>query len=201
MPPKILLADDHSMIRKGVKVLCERTLGFSEVGEVASCNELMKELGKKEYTHLLLDINLSDGSSLEVLPNIRRVYPRLQIAVLTMQPTAVYSNVLRKYGVHHIIHKAAHEDDTSRQLRQFFKSEQPARVAAETKQANPFKDLSARELEILHYMLRGLGTKEISENLNLTMSTISTVKANIFLKTKTNNPMELKELATAYNLN
>src|ERR1700730_17319044 len=70
MQPQILLADDHSMIRKGLKLLLQLHLSFTEVSEVVSCNELMKELSKKKYTHLVLDIILSDGSTLEILPTI-----------------------------------------------------------------------------------------------------------------------------------
>ncbi|MBS1664184.1 MAG: response regulator [Bacteroidetes bacterium] len=86
MQPQILLADDHSMIRKGLKLLLQLHLGFTDVSEVVSCNELMKELSRKKYTHLVLDIILSDGSTLEILPNIQRLYPDLQIMVFSMQP-------------------------------------------------------------------------------------------------------------------
>jgi len=75
MQPQILLADDHSMIRKGLKLLLQLHFGFTDVNEVVSCNELMSQLTRKKYTHLVLDIILADGSTLEILPNIRRVYP------------------------------------------------------------------------------------------------------------------------------
>ena len=65
MQPQILLADDHSMIRKGLKLLLQVHLNFTEVSEVTSCNELLKELTKKKFTHLVLDIILSDGNTLE----------------------------------------------------------------------------------------------------------------------------------------
>ena len=79
MPPKILLADDHSMIRKGIKILCEHNLGYKGVEEVTNCNQLMRSLARTKFTHLILDINLSDGNSLEILPNIRSLYPELKI--------------------------------------------------------------------------------------------------------------------------
>src|SRR3569833_3122073 len=94
MQPKILLADDHSMIRKGLRASFKFELGYTDVAEVSNCNELMKELKNIRYTHLILDINLSDGSSLEVLPNIKQLYPELKIAVLSMQPAAIYAKVL-----------------------------------------------------------------------------------------------------------
>jgi len=66
---------------------------------------------------------------------------------------------------------------------------------------NPFSALAPRELEILHYVLKGLGTKEIAQTLNVKMNTVSTVKNRIFEKTLTTNLKELIELATLYNVN
>ena len=71
MSPKILLADDHSMITKGVKLICELNMGLTEVREVTSCKDLLRELENKRFTHLVLDINLSDGSSIDILPTIK----------------------------------------------------------------------------------------------------------------------------------
>ena len=67
--------------------------------------------------------------------------------------------------------------------------------------SNPFVAVAPRELEILHYVLKGMGTKEIGETLNLKMNTISTIKTRIFQKTEANNLKELIELATLYNVN
>ncbi|HVS95904.1 MAG TPA: response regulator transcription factor [Puia sp.] len=201
MQPVILLADDHSMIRKGLRSSFQFDLGYTNVTEVNSCNELMSQLKKKIFTHLILDINLSDGSSLEILPNIRRLYPRLQIAVLTMQPAAVFRNVLKQYGVFHFLHKAASEEDTTRMLSQFLQNEQPARLPADADgMSNPFLGLSSRELEVLHYLLKGSGTNEIGERLNLKQNTISTFKTRIFEKTGTRNIQELAELAHVYKI-
>lgn len=196
MHTKILLADDHSMIRKGLKLLCEWQLGFTDVQAVTSCSELMKELAKKMYTHLVLDINLSDGSSLEVLPNIRSLYPHLQICILSMQPASIYSRPLKGYGITHFISKAALEEDTIRSLRQFLQNEPSVREPSITQSNSPFSAFTPRELEILHYMLKGIGTNEIAKALNLKWNTISTVKNRIFEKTTTTNLIELKELAT-----
>jgi two-component system, NarL family, invasion response regulator UvrY len=200
MQPKILIADDHVMIRKGIRVLCELNLGINEVYEVTNCNELMKELTKKNYTHLVLDINLSDGSCLEVLPNIRNLYPSLQITIFSMQPPGVYRKALKELGIKRFISKSAPEEDTIRMLREFLQNEQTSYSDLDDKENNPFADLSPRELQILHYVLKGVTTVEIAKALNLKWNTISTVKNRIFVKTNTNNPIELKELATLYKV-
>ena len=105
MQPNILLADDHSIIRNGLKLYIQFNLGYTDVSEVSSCNGLMSELVKKKYTHLILDIILTDGSTLEVIPNIRKVYPNLNIMIFSMQPMEVYGEALKQYGINYYLSK------------------------------------------------------------------------------------------------
>lgn len=201
MPPKVLLADDHSMIRKAVRLLCQVQMELAEIGEVASCKELVLKLEEKGYTHLVLDLNLSDGSSLNILPDIRNGYPDLKIAVLTVQADNIYHDLLRKYGIDYFINKTADADDTVQQLGRFFRNERLSRgkpVAAESR--NPFSGIAPRELQVLQFWLRGTGTKETARLLGVTMSTVSTVKAKILEKTNTGNFVELSELAKLYKI-
>jgi two-component system invasion response regulator UvrY len=201
MQPKILIADDHSMIRKGLKLHVQLTLGFTDIEEVGTCNELMKELVKNKFTHLILDIILSDGNTLEVIPNIRRVYPDLNILVFSMQPAEIYGEAVKQYGINYYMSKSVGEDEMILTLQKFIQNELPQKRNDIHHQDNPFKTLAPRELEILHYVLKGIGTKEISENLNLKMNTVSTIKTRIYEKTNAGNIKELIELATLYNVN
>ncbi len=155
MSPRILLADDHSMIRKGVRLLCEGEMGLSEIGEVTSCKELVSKLAFEVYTHLVLDLNLADGSSIDILPHIRDSYPQLKIAVLTVQADNIYHDLLKRYGIDCFINKTAGAEDTAQQLVRFFRNERSgrSRVAA-TESKNPFSDIAPRELQILQYWLQ-----------------------------------------------
>lgn len=201
MEPKILIADDHSMIRKGLKLHMQLTLGYNDLHEVGTCNELMKELVKSKYTHLILDIILSDGSTLEVIPNIRRVYPDLHILIFSMQPAEIYGEALKQYGISYYMSKSVGEEEMIQVLQKFMHNEEPVRQNNIHMHDNPFTSLAPRELEILHYVLKGIGTKDIAETLNLKMNTISTIKTRIFEKTTAGNIKELMELATLYNVN
>lgn len=201
MQPKILIADDHSMIRKGLKLHMQLTLGYNDLQEVGTCNELMTELVKHKYTHLILDIILSDGSTLEVIPNIRRVYPDLHILIFSMQPAEIYGEALKQYGISYYMSKSVGEEEMVQILQKFMHNETPVRQNNMNVQDNPFTSLAPRELEILHYILKGIGTKDIADTLNLKMNTISTIKTRIFEKTTAGNIKELMELATLYNVN
>lgn len=202
MSPKILIADDHSMIRKGLKIDIQLNFNITDVYEVASCNELMKELVKRKYTHLILDIILTDGSTLEVIPNIKKVYPDLQIMVFSMQPAEVYGEALKQYDIQYYLSKSVNEETITLSLKKFLQNEQlPKTTNTFINKQNPFRALAPRELEILHYLLKGSGTKEIAELLNLKMNTVSTIKTRIYEKTNASNIRELLELASLYNVN
>ena len=200
MTPNILLADDHSMIRKGVKLLCESEMGLSEVHEVASCKELLRTLAKKDFTHLVLDLNLSDGSSLDVLPEIRTSYPDLQIAVLTVSSDTIYYDLLKRSGIEYFINKTAQAEDTARLLGRFFRNEKLSRSKPGAGNQNPFSEITTREMQVLQHWLQGRGTKETASLMGITMSTVSTVKATILEKTKTLNFVQLNEMARLYKI-
>src|SRR6185436_7957642 len=157
MQPYILIADDHSMIRKGLKLYMQLNLGYSQISEVGNCNELMKDLMKKKYTHLVLDIILSDGSTLEVIPNIRRIYPLLNILIFSMQPAEVYGEALKQYGINYYLSKSSGEEEMLKVLQRFLHNELPIeKPNASPSHDNPFTSLAPRELEILHYVLKGI---------------------------------------------
>lgn len=202
MDKRVLIVDDHSLIRKGIKLLLQNHLNISSIGEAANCSSLMNELQKKTYTHLILDLMLSDGTSLEVIPNIQNLYPNVRIMVFSMLNDEVYGEALKQYGIYHFLHKTSDEYSTVRFLDDFLNDREVYKgSSSRDTDKNPFVLLSARELEVLHYMFEGYGTKEISNILNLRMSTVSTVKSRIFDKTQTKNLKDLMQLGALYNIN
>jgi two-component system invasion response regulator UvrY len=201
MTPVILLADDHIMLSKGLRKVLEYEFGYRQIHSVTSCNEILKELNKKIYTHLVLDIGLSDGSALEIIPTITRLYPALNIMVFSAKPAAAYQRALRQYGIHNYLSKDEGEEATMETLRKFFYRESGVKTAPDSVSAeNPFSLLTARELEILHYVLKGIGSNEIGDALNIKQNTVSTMKSRIFEKTGTANLKELLDLAMIYNV-
>lgn len=202
MPRRIILLDDHNMIRKGMKLFLQLNLGCENITETGSCSELLITLKKNAYTHLILDIILTDGNALEIIPTIRTLYPNLKILVFSMQPQEVYGEALKQYGIRHYVSKTASEDDILTSLQDFMENKpRNSRELDAGGNQNPFSLLSPRELEILHYVLKGVGTKQISDMLNIKMNTVSTLKFRIYEKTGTSNIRELIELAILYNVN
>ena len=117
---KVLIADDHSIIRKGMKLHLQSNFNIDTIEEVKSCSKTMQALLTKDFTHLILDLMLIDGSALEILPNIKKLYPQLRILVYSMQPEIVYEPLLKKYGVFYFIPKAAEEEHFNQKIYNFF---------------------------------------------------------------------------------
>ncbi len=189
------------MIRSALRFLIEVGLSINvlKFEVAASCSELLAKLKKEKYTHLILDLFLSDGSSLEILSAIRQLYPELRIAILTMASPEIYKKAGEGCGVFYFCSKVAPEEEQISILRRFFNDTGlPLTITKESRDFNPFADLAPRELEVLHYILKGVGTKEIADVLNVKPNTVSTVKRKIFEKTNTSNIVKLSELASLY---
>ena len=181
--------------------LFEYHFGDAEIAEACSCSETMRKMLKTEYSHLILDMVFADGIVLEILPNIISLYPRARILIFSMQPAGVYRRALSQYGICYYLSKALPENSIVLMLDKFLSNERLSMEETDAQNPdNPFSMLTARELEILHYILKGMGSNEIGNILNIKYNTVSTAKTHILLKSQTHNIRELLELATRYNL-
>jgi two-component system, NarL family, invasion response regulator UvrY len=136
------------------------------------------------------------------LPNIISLYPRSRILIFSMQPAETYYRVLNHLGIFYYMSKTLPEDRIVCQLGKFLNNECPVQDEKAVRiPDNPFSLFTARELEILHYILKGMGSNEIGNILNIKYNTVSTARTHIFEKSRTHNIRELFELATRYNVN
>lgn len=208
--PRILIADDHAVIRTGMKYLLARHFNDAVTGEADACSTLIKVLQDGGYTHLILDMQLGDCNSMDLIPRILEQNPDLHILVYTMSPEAIYGKRLLQMGARGFISKQEEEETLIKALDMFLGGE--TYISEELKQsfeqdhgrttpsANPFEELSERELMVLRYLLQGLRVKEISNKLDLKMSTVATYKVRIFEKLGVNNLADMQRLADVYHL-
>ena len=195
---ELLIADDHHVVRKGLIVICQSAFGLGQVDEASNCSEIMMALKRKRYTHAILDLVLNDGMTLEIVPNVRRLYPALNILIFSMQPFGMYRAGLERYGVTRYLSKAAPERETLRGLQEFFYSSCPKSDPIDSilPEETLFDRFTPREKVVLHYLLLGLGSNEIADMLGMKQNTVSTFKKRILEKSDTKNVLELKELVT-----
>lgn len=208
--PHILIADDHAVIRTGMKYLLARHFSDVETSEADACSTLMAALADSHFSHLILDMQLGDCNSMDLIPKMLEQKPDLLILVYTMSPETIYGKRLLQMGVLGFISKQEEEETLisalscflqgkpyiSDELKQSLEQDQGRPMSS----ANPFEALSEREMMVLGYLLQGLRVKEISNRLDLKMSTVATYKVRIFEKLGVNNLADMQRLADVYHL-
>ena len=208
--PHILIADDHAVIRTGMKYLLARYFIDVETSEADACSTLVTALSTNSYSHLILDMQLGDCNSMELVPQILDQNPDLQILIYTMSPEAIYGKRLIQMGVLGFLSKQEQEETLIKALKLFIKGQpylsEELKKSLEQDQrrtslsSSPFDQLSEREMMVLRLLLEGLRVKEISSRLDLKMSTVATYKVRIFEKLNVNNLADMHRLADVYHL-
>ena len=199
MQRKILIADDHSLLRRSIRSIC-RTEGIDQPEEAESCRELLRALQKDDYTHLILDLMLADGSSLTLLPRIFENYPKLRILIYSSQPEALHGNaVWRRFGVQYLS-KGETEPQTIKRMTEFLQDLRPKAPEPDSPDKNPFINLAPREKDVLLHLLEGRSPSDIADSLDLSAATVRVLKKRILEKTKTKDVAELSNLAAIYRL-
>jgi DNA-binding NarL/FixJ family response regulator len=207
---KILIADDHSIVSRGLRYLI--TLNFSNchITEVSSQKQLLQTLATNEYTHLILDLNLDDGNSMAVLPQITKQYPGLYILIYSMATEQIFGAKLMQYNISGFLSKKSGETEIVRALQVFLQG--GVFISRNLKQSiknlykgntaeNLFQHLSVSELKVLGLILKGHKTKAIAAELAVTQQTIATFKWRIFKKLGTDNIFDIQKMTGLYNIN
>lgn len=203
----VLIVDDHVIIRRGMKFILETNFGIHEFLETESCSGLKEIMATHPVTHIVLDMQLNDGNVIEVLSDLISLYPDVRILVYTMSPEEIFGARIMSMGVAGFLNKQTNEKEVINALDTFFKGnkyysslikDQLANVQGADGKADPFRELSEREITVMGYLLKGEGIKEISSRLNIKSSTVATFKARIYNKLGVSNVIDLKNLAEIY---
>lgn len=207
MKKRILLAEDHSIVISGIKIIFDLEFQGYILDVVRDGSALMSALKMNNYDLTILDLHLQDGDSFHLIKDIISIYPALSILIFTAESENIYAQRLYKEGVKGFLNKQANETEIITAIRSvlnggFYISEsyKHSLILNDTilKTQNPFTGLSQRELEIIKLMLAGKRTQEICHELNLQPSTVSTFKSKIFTKLNISNIIELNELSKKY---
>jgi DNA-binding NarL/FixJ family response regulator len=207
---KILIADDHSIVSRGLQYLISLNFENCAITQVYSLKELLQTLPADEFTHLILDLNLDDGNSIDVLPQITQKYPDILILIYSMASEEVFGKKLMQFNISGFLSKKSDESEVVRALQVFLQG--GIFISRKLKRSidsldedytthNVFSDLSITELKVLGLVLKGFKTKEIAIELAVTQQTVATYKSRIFKKLNTENVFEIQKLAELYNTN
>jgi two-component system response regulator NreC len=186
----IVLADDHQVIRAGLRLLLDAEEGFDVVAEAGDIAMTERRVAAYRPRVLILDLNMPGGSSLPAIPRLREAAPETEIVVLTMQNDPAFArDALRAGAIGYVLKEAAESEliqavRLAAEGRTYLNPELGARMAAEPEVAEgPPDDLSARELEVLTLIALGHTNSEIASRLYLSVRTVESHRAHIQQKT------------------
>jgi two-component system, NarL family, response regulator NreC len=202
---RIVIADDHAVVRRGLRQVLDAEPGFDVVAEAANLDEALRCMRGHHPAVLVLDLNMPGGSSLEHIPSIRTEFPDTQIVVLTMQNEPSYARKALAGGALGYVLKEAAEEELVEAIKRaalgdtYLNPRLGARVAAEGPAGSP-DGLSDRELDVLRLIALGHTNVEIGEQLHLSIRTVETHRAHIQQKLSLSSRADLVRYALAHKL-
>lgn len=199
---KILIADDHSVVRQGVSLILREFFTGMEVTQVDTFDNTLDMLNREQYNLILLDINLPGGNSVTMIDDIRAIQLKVKILVFSAYDEDQYALRYIQAGADGYLNKLSSEEKIIEAVNiilngEVYIGENIKNMLAQHPDAmlydNPFFLLSNREMEITLLLVNGEGNLEIANKLNLRMSTVSTYKSRIFEKLGVSNVVSLAE--------
>lgn len=206
---RVLVADDHVVVRRGLKQLLEEAGDIAVCGEASSAAEVYSALAQQRYDVLVLDISLGGDSGLDVLKEVKRTHPHVAVVMLTVYSEAQYALRAFRNGAAAYITKESAADELLEAVK---KSATGGRfvtasiaekltVLFDRDADAPLHDgLSDREFEVLRLIGSGNTVSDIAERLHLSVKTVSTYRARLLRKMNMKSTVELMQYAVRTGL-
>jgi len=200
----VLIADDHAVVRAGIRQFLQEDAAVKEIGEAATGSATLDQLRAREWDLVLLDINMPDRSGLDVLRHIQSGHPQVRVLVLSGLPERQYAlNVLRAGAAGFLAKDAAPEElmkavHTVLAGRRYVSASLAELLVSDLdgNQDKPLHDgLSTREFQIFCKIAAGRGVSEIANELSLSVKTVSTYRTRILEKMKFTSNADLTSYA------
>lgn len=202
---RVVIADDHAVVRRGLRQVLESKANFEIVAEAANLEAARRYVRGHRPDVLVLDLNLPEGLSLGAIPEIRAECPETQIVVLTMQNEPAYARQALSAGALAYVLKEAAESELVEAVTRaalgdtYLNPRLGARVAAEPPPGAP-DGLSEREVQVLRMIALGHTNAEIAKQLYLSVRTVETHRAHIQQKLRLGSRSELVRYALQHRL-
>jgi two-component system, NarL family, invasion response regulator UvrY len=206
---RVLIADDHAVVRRGLKEILTEEFSPLEVGEARDARDALDRVLQQEWDVLLLDINMPGRNGLEVLEEVRRLRPKLPVLVLSAYGEEDYAVRAFKLGAAAYLTKQSASDELLVAFRKVLSggryitaslAERLAAALGDPIQQERHEALSNRELQVLRLIAAGRTIKEIASDLSLSEKTIGTYRTRISDKMGLRTNVELTRYALQHGL-
>jgi two-component system invasion response regulator UvrY len=206
---KIIIADDHPVVRRGLKQILADTPDLVATDEAGSGGQLLEKLSKGSFDCVLLDLSMPGMHGLDALPRIKRDYPNLPVLVLSIHPEDQFARRALKAGASGYLPKESSTEELVTAIRRVcsgrkYLSPSMAGNMAERISAGAREEihetLSPREFQVTRRLADGKGIKEIATELSLSVKTVSTYRARILVKLNIKTNAELTRYTMQHGL-
>jgi len=206
---KVLIADNHPIIRIGIKKVLESSPDIEIIADVSTTDELFECLDNTEPDVLILEMDIPEINGIASLRKIKQEYPKVKTLMFSGQSEDVYALSTIRAGAFGYLSKTASLDYLVSAVQKvssgsmFITNELAQRLAFDEGTQKPrrfFRKLSSREVEVLKLLASGKRNKEVAEGLNLNEKTVSTYKARLMKKLNVDNLVDLLQQAKALEL-
>ncbi len=206
---RILVADDHAIVRKGLIDLLGDVPERPTVGEAVNGQDVLDQLRSEPWDVLVLDLSMPGLSGIDVLKEARRIRPELRVLILSMHPEDQFGVRVLKAGAAGYLAKDAAPEELTEAVRKvmaggkYISSAMAERLAAELArdpEVPPHETLSDREFQVMRMIAIGKSIKDIANDLALSVKTVSTYRARILEKLDLRSNAEVIRYALQHQL-
>lgn len=206
---RILVADDHGIVRMGLVQVIKQLKPHANLSEVEDYKSLYALISKEKFDLAIIDVKMPNGSLQEAIEFIKIKQPELKILIFSSQDEQLYAIRYLRMGADGFLHKLSSKDEIDKALHamvnrgKYISDDVKEAMISDSlnnqKKSSPVESLSNRELEVANKLCQGIPLKEVSDQLHLHTSTISTYKNRVFEKLDINSIPELIEILRMYN--
>ena len=206
---RIFIADDHAVVREGLKHILSEMPDVLVAGEAGNGQEVLEKVGRKDYDLILLDIAMPGRDGLEILKDLKLQKPKLPVLILSMFPEEQYALRALKSGASGYLTKDSIPDELIKAIQKIVRGGKYISSSFSEKMLFSFdsdaekplhETLSDREYQVMRMIASGKTLKEIADELALSVKTVSTYRSRILDKTGMKNNVELTHYAVKHRL-
>jgi len=190
---RVLIADDHAVVRSGYKQFLEGDTSIVEIGEAANGQETLEQLRTKEWDLLLMDIHMPDRSGLDILQHVSATYPAVRVLVMSGLPEEQYARNVLRAGASGYLSKGGSPEEFLKAVRtvlagrRYVSTTLAEAMAADLESKHDHSQplhvqLSTREFQIFCKLAAGAAVSHIAEELSLSVKTVSTYRSRVLEK-------------------